>query len=86
MPDDFVIKPFLIANQAEVKGMLLTEYDEEAVHQLFFEDGREEGLEEGRIESIRNLMSSLQVPAQTAMNMLKIPTKEHEKYLRMLEE
>ena len=70
--------------------MLLTEYDEEAVNQLFYEDGRIEGREEGRehtrIESIRNLMSSLQVPARAAMNMLKIPTKEHEKYLRILEE
>ena len=89
MPDDFVIKPFLMANQAEVKGMLLTEYDEEAVHQLFFEDGREEGLIEGcertHIEMIRNLMSSLQVSGQIAMNMLKIPAEEQDKYLQIID-
>ena len=31
MTDSFVIKPFLKAHQAEVKGMLLTEYDEAEV-------------------------------------------------------
>ena len=31
MPEDFVIRDFLIANRAEVRGMLLTEYDEEKV-------------------------------------------------------
>ena len=31
MPEDFVIREFLIANRAEVRGMLLTEYDEEKV-------------------------------------------------------
>ena len=31
MPDDFLIKKFLIANKAEVKGMLLTEWDQEKV-------------------------------------------------------
>ena len=31
MPDDFLIKKFLIANKAEVKGMFLTEYDQEKV-------------------------------------------------------
>ena len=31
MPDDFLIKKFLLANKAEVKGMFLTEYDQEKV-------------------------------------------------------
>ena len=73
--------------------MLLTEYDEEAVHQLFYEDGREEGREEGliegcertHIEMIRNLMSSLQVSGQIAMNMLKIPAEEQDKYLQIID-
>lgn len=29
MPDDFAIKPFLLGNRAEVKSMLLTEYNEQ---------------------------------------------------------
>lgn len=71
MPNDYVIKPFLEAHRAEVKGMLLTEYNEAEQMELFKEDGRregrEEGLEEGRaegqgktlLESIQNLMDTL---------------------------
>lgn len=50
MPDNFVIKPFLIAHRAEVKGMLLTEYNEAETMELFREEGREEGRMEGRAE------------------------------------
>ena len=39
MPDDFVIRDFIIANRAEVKTMLLTEYNEEKV----MEKERQEG-------------------------------------------
>ena len=31
MPDDFIIKKFLLSNKAEVKGMFLTEWDQEKV-------------------------------------------------------
>jgi len=50
MPSDFIIKPFLEAHRAEVKGMLLTEYDEAEQMELFKEDGRREGRKEGRKE------------------------------------
>ena len=42
MPEDFVIKPFLIANRAEVKHMLLTEYDEKKTMEMFARDARKE--------------------------------------------
>ena len=41
MPDDFFIKPFLMAHRAEVKGMLLTEYNEAETMELFKEEGGE---------------------------------------------
>ena len=47
MPDDFVIKPFLLKNKAEVKNMFLTEYDEKKVLEMEREEGRLEGLKEG---------------------------------------
>ena len=53
MPDDFEIKPYLMAHRAEVKGMLLTEYNEAATMELFREEGREEGRIEGRREGRR---------------------------------
>ena len=63
MPNDFVIKPFLKAHQAEVKGMLLTEYNETEAMELFREDGRKEGRAEGvdeeRTAVIRNLLRKL---------------------------
>ncbi len=50
MPDDFVIKPFIILHRAEVKHMCITEYDEERTLAEMKEDGRKEGRAEGREE------------------------------------
>ena len=77
MPNDFVIKPFLEAHRAEVKGMLLTEYNEAEQMELFKEDGRREGLAEGQektlVESIRSLMDTLELTVDQAMDALRIP-------------
>ena len=63
MPNDFVIKPFLEVHKAEVKGMLLEEYNETEVMELFKEEGRvegrEEGLELGREEGELNMLVNL---------------------------
>lgn len=52
MPDDFLIKRFLLGNRAEVKMSFLRNFDEEKeLEQLrieSYEDGRIEGREEGR--------------------------------------
>ena len=48
MPDDFVLKPFLVAHRSEVKGMLFEEYNEAEVRELFKEEGRAEGRAEER--------------------------------------
>lgn len=45
MPEDFEIKPFLMANRVGVKKMLLTEYNETEAMALFKEEGREEGID-----------------------------------------
>ncbi len=52
MPDDYEIKDFLLANQAEVKSMCLTEYNEAETMQMIKDEGREEGREEGRKEGL----------------------------------
>ena len=61
MPDDFVIKPFLMDNKAEVKQMILTEYDEEKILKELAEEqkeiGRAEGRAEGRLENLAELVS-----------------------------
>ena len=59
IPDDFVIKTYLEAHRAEVKGMLLTEYNEAKAMELFREEGREEGRAQGMnalSALIRNLL------------------------------
>ena len=42
MPDDFLLKNYLVVHAKEVEGMLEMDYDEEDIHELFKEDGREE--------------------------------------------
>ena len=56
MPDSFIIKPFLVAHKAEVKGMLLTEYNEAEQMELFKEDGRREGRVEGILDTLASLV------------------------------
>ena len=50
MPDDYVIKEFLVANQAEVKNMFLSDYNEQRILEKERAEGIEEGLEKGRAE------------------------------------
>lgn len=52
LPDDSLIKPFLVANKAEVKRMCITEYDEARTFAEQREEGRAEGREEGREEGV----------------------------------
>ena len=48
------------------------------------QDSRNEGIEQGRLESIRNLMVSLKCTAQQAMDLLQIPASDQSKYLAKL--
>ena len=50
MPLDYEIREFLLNNRVEVRGMCLTEYNEEEVMEMFRREAREEGIEEGREE------------------------------------
>ena len=43
-----------------------------------------EGMEKGQLMSIRNLMSSLSLTAEKAMEALKIPKEDWSKYMSML--
>ena len=56
IPADYVIKPFLEEHRAEVKGMLLTEYNEAEAMELFREEGRVEGRAEGIIDTLISLV------------------------------
>ena len=88
MPGTCLTRPVLEAHKAEVKNMLLTEYNEAETLELFKSEWRAEGREEGRAEgrdservrSIRQLMRSLKLTARQAMDALGIPAGERARY------
>lgn len=88
MPESFVIKPYLLAHKAEVRDMLLTEYNEAEAMELFREEGREEGRLEGReeamAESLTNLIRNMRLTAHQAMDVLGVPEAERARYLALL--
>ncbi len=75
MPDDFVIKPFLTAHRAEVKGMLLTEYNEAETMELFKEEGRAEGKAEGRAEIVRRMLAA-NMPYEQIAELTDLPIEQ----------
>lgn len=56
MPSENVLKPFLETHRAEVKGMMLMEYNEAEQMNLFREEGREEGVAKGKISTLIDLV------------------------------
>ena len=54
-----VIMPYLMTYRAEVKGMLLTEYNEAAAMELFKEDGIREGMQKGMQKGILQILTRL---------------------------
>ena len=81
LPDDSTIKQYLIRNRAEVKKVFLTEYDEERTLAFLkkesyddgVEDGKELGIDIASVEHVINLMDSMNMQADMAMDALKIP-------------
>jgi len=63
LPDDALIKPFLMANKAEVTRMCITEYDEERTYaemrEEAIEEGRAQGRAEGRAEGMFDTLAGL---------------------------
>ena len=74
LSDDSLIKPFLLANQAEVKYMCITEYDEQKMfarqRKEALEEGIEKGMEKGKLDMLfelfRDGMLTLQQAAEKA--------------------
>lgn len=66
MPQEALIKAFLLANRAEVKRMCITEYNEEKNLADQWEDGREEGREEGRFSMLVDLVKKGLLSAESA--------------------
>ena len=52
MPDSFELKKFLVQHRAEVKGMIIAEWDAEKAYQYARKEGLEDGRAEGRVEGL----------------------------------
>lgn len=75
MPDTFIIKEEIMANVAEVKGMLKTEYDQEeffnTVKDVSRREGREEGRAEGKAEGIMESLTAFSAYLMTSEGLSK---------------
>ena len=77
MPEEFLIKDFLIKHKAEAKEMLATEYNEAEYLQLV----KENYLEEGRVNTITELVRNGMLSSEKAASYLGISDEELSKLL-----
>ena len=61
-----------LKNREDEKSMFLNEYDEE----MILKEAIKEGIEQSRLENIKNVMEGLNYTAQQAMDLLDIPVDE----------
>lgn len=98
--EENVLTPFLATRQKEVAEIMVTLFDQEKVMEIhdyhIAEAARRDGILEGRVEgraegrtegtlsSIKNLMETLGLSIEAAMNALKVPEDERSKYASIL--
>jgi len=90
--EENVLAPFLMTRQKEVAEIMVTLFDQEKIMEIHdyhvAEAARNDGIQEGRAEgtlaSIKNLMETLGLSIEAAMNALKVPEDERTKYASML--
>ena len=70
----------LLKYQEEKKIMYLAGYDEEKI----LKEAIKEGIEQSRLENIKNVMEGLNYTAQQAMDLLDIPVDERDKLIAKL--
>lgn len=90
--DKNILKEYLESRESEVHDIMFTLFDEEKYRELYLEElkedaqaegreeGRAEGMEKSLISSIKNIMESLNISVDKAMDALKIPNEKREYY------
>lgn len=86
MPDTFLLKPFLLKHKAEVKGMILTEYNELEHEEFIRTMERAEGKAEGKAEAIINMMKKLKLSFEQAAEILNISSDDYPIYKKVIAE
>ena len=87
--EENILMPFLASCQKEVRDIMVTLFNQERVTEIheynLAKDARQEGRQEGRIETAKNLMDALNLSVEQVLTALKIPKEEHETYRKLLE-
>ena len=85
---DGIMADFLERHHGEVFEMVSLKWDEEKAKEFYESEARAEGRAEGKeatiIATIRNLMESLNLTSQQAMDAMKIPVAEQARYAALL--
>ena len=76
LPENTMIRPFLLEHRAEVKDMLLTEYNEAEAMKLFFLDGERKGRKEGRNATFYEMVQDRDITPERAAQKLGISVKQ----------
>ena len=75
-----IMAEYLTAKEKEVFDMLGFEWNEDEAHAAYFEDGMQQGMQQGRIatwvNAIRNLSAKQGITSVTAMDILDIPATD----------
>ena len=87
-----IMRDYLLEKRKEVVDMVNFEFNLRDAKEAWQEEAREEGLAEGKVEgkaeerlsSIRNIMQTLNLTVQQAMDVLKIPPEEQAAYASKL--
>lgn len=75
---------YFAENRGRVVDMVWTEYNAKLHEENIKEESRKEGRDTERVISIRNVMSTLDVGAERAMEILRIPGEERGKYVQLV--
>ena len=80
--DRNVLKEYLV--KEEVPEIMFANLTEEEQKEYVYRQGRVEGREEEKLSSIRNLMETMKLTTQQAMDALKISASDQLHYLSLL--
>ena len=84
-----ILADFFSGHKEEIVEMSIYEFNQELHDKVLLEDGEaiglEKGVEIGTVRAIENLMETLKLTIEQAMEALKIPENEREKYRDRLE-
>lgn len=86
--EENVLAPFLTTRQKEVAEIMVTLFDQERIMEIHdyhvAEDARKDGLQQGTLQSIQNLIKNMGLSVERAMSVLGISEADRPKYAEML--